>query len=124
MKVSFHQEHFVLQLVESFQDQLAAFGMVKADGSIIGKDTPAIPGQVLSKSMLPQDAAEEAQVAGLPYAKLVGSLLYVANASRHDLLVAVANMAKFMSRFGLQHWLAALRCLQFLSRYTSTQNCQ
>ena len=116
LKVSFHQEHYALQLLDKFNGWLLKY-CANSKGEIIMKDTPGIPGGVLHKGQLPQNELEEAQVAGFPYAQLTGALLYLCNSSRFDLIVAVGNCAKFMSKFGWEHILAALHILQYLAKY-------
>ena len=71
----------------------------------------------MSKADCPDTPEAAAKLKNLRYPQLVGSLLYLVEASRHDLKVAVGNCAKFMSNFGMQHWLAALHILQFLMKY-------
>ena len=45
-----------------------------------------MPGKVLSKKQqLPQTDEEKVQVQGLPYAQIVGALLYLAYMSRNDI---------------------------------------
>ena len=116
LQVSFHQEHYALQLLEKYDSWLLQLCATK-DGKIITKDNPGIPGSVLHKGQLPQTAQEEAQVFGFPYAELVGALLYLCNSSRFDLIVAVANCAKFMSKWGVAHMMAAMHVLQYLKKY-------
>jgi len=72
--VSFHQKHYVEELLLKFHDYLETF-CSKQNGEIIGKNTSGIPGSVLSKQDLPQTEEEEAAVANLPYPELVGGLL-------------------------------------------------
>ena len=117
-KVSFDQAHYSLQLLEKFNDQLLKY-CSNSKGEIITRDNPGLPGTVLHKGQLPSNAEEEAQVAGFPYAELVGALLYLCNSSRFDLIVAVGNLAKFMSKFGYAHMIAAMHCLQYLKKYPS-----
>ena len=55
-----------------------------------------------------------ASLSRLPYAELIGCLLFLSNQTRVDISVAVNDCARFMSNFGLVHWLAGLRILQYL----------
>ena len=114
--VCFHQEHYVKQLLSKFNDYLVQF-CSNGNGEIIGKDTTGVPGKVLSKQQLPQTEEEKLQVQGLPYAQLVGALLYLSHMSRADIMVAVSYCSKFMSNFGMDHWMAALHVLQYLYKY-------
>jgi hypothetical protein len=114
--VSYHQEHFVVQLLQKFKDLLLQF-CGNGRGGIKTKSTPGVPGKVLSKASCPQSQEEEDAVAGLPYAELVGAFLYLTNTTRSDIMVAVGYCSRFMSRFGMDHWIAALHILQYLAKY-------
>ena len=48
------------------------------------------------------------------YQSVVGSLLYLAMASRPDIAFAVSNVAKFSARPTKQHWIAVKRILRYL----------
>ena len=74
---------------------------------------PMRPGVSLSKADCPDTPEAAAKLKNLRYPQLVGSLLYLVEASRHDLKVAVGNCAKFMSNFGMKHWLEALHICNF-----------
>ena len=52
LKVSFHQEHYALQLLDKFNGWLLKY-CANSKGEIITKDTPGIPGSVLHKGQLP-----------------------------------------------------------------------
>ena len=114
-RVSFHQEHFVKQLLASFNGELMEF--CSKNGVIQTAEVPMRPGVTLSKADCPDTPEAAAKLKNLRYPQLVGSLLYLVEASRHDLKVAVGNCAKFMSNFGMSHWLAALHILRFLMKY-------
>jgi Reverse transcriptase (RNA-dependent DNA polymerase) len=55
-----------------------------------------------------------AKFTSIPYGELIGSLLWVANGTRPDVLFAVNTLAKFTSNPGLLHWKALLRVLGYL----------
>ena len=48
------------------------------------------------------------------YQSAVGSLLYLAMATRPDITFAVSNVAKFSSHPTTQHWTAVKRILRYL----------
>jgi hypothetical protein len=50
----------------------------------------------------------------LPYASLVGSLLYLAVCTRPDVSFAVGTLSKFISAPGSEHWRAAIDTLSYL----------
>jgi hypothetical protein len=54
-------------------------------------------------------------VATFPYRELIGTLLWISNDTRPDIVFPVNTLAKFTSNPGLVHWRAALRALGFLN---------
>ena len=69
---------------------------------------------MLTKADCPKTPEEAKSLAHLPYAELIGCLLFLSNQTRVDIAVAVNDCARFVSNFGMKHWLAALRILQYL----------
>jgi hypothetical protein len=68
-----------------------------------------------SRSQMPKSGfAEALQVATYPYRELIGTLLWISNGTRPDIVFAVNTPAKFTCNPGLLHWRAALRVLGFL----------
>ena len=66
-------------------------------------------------------SAEALQVAKFPYREIIGTLLWISNGTRPDIVFAVITLAKFTSNPGLGHWRAALRVLGFLN--TTKHHC-
>ena len=50
----------------------------------------------------------------MPYAKLVGKLLYASNCTRLDITASVNYLSRFMSGPTIEHWLQAKRVLRYL----------
>ena len=50
----------------------------------------------------------------MPYAKLVGKLLYASNYTRLDITTSVNYLSRFMSSPHIEHWLQAKRVLRYL----------
>jgi hypothetical protein len=50
-----------------------------------------------------------------PYAQLVGKMLYLANCTRPDIVVATSHLSRFMSKSTQSHWVQAKRVLRYLS---------
>ena len=76
-------------------------------------DTPGQYGLKLSVRDLPCNDEEESEASKLPYQELVGALLY-ATKTRPDVAYAVSDVSRFMSRWGMSHYKAALRILRYL----------
>ena len=72
------------------------------------------PNSKLSKEQCPATDEEKAQMRAYPYAQLVGSLMYLAIATRPDISYAVGLLGRFSSNLGLAHWKAAKHVLRYL----------
>jgi hypothetical protein len=75
--------------------------------------TPAQPGVRLSQKQSSEPAAEPAAL--LQYQQLVGGLLYAAITTRADIMYSVAQLTRFMSNPGAEHWEAAQHVLRYLA---------
>jgi hypothetical protein len=76
--------------------------------------TPLDPSVKLSTSMAPKNAAEEAFMRSVPYLAAVGSLMYLAIATRPDIAFAVGVLARFSQNPGPEHWKAVKRVFRYL----------
>ena len=112
-RVSVDQGQYTACLIKKFESYLRTY-CATSNGNIRWAKTPADPDVVLSKTQSPQTPGEAAAVADLPYRELVGGLLYLANNTRVDIQVRTSECARFMSNYGMAHWLAALRILCYL----------
>lgn len=72
------------------------------------------PAARLSKLDVPATDAEWDDAKEYPYPSVVGSLMYAAVATRPDLMQAVNQLARFMSKWGPSHIKAAEQALNFL----------
>lgn len=52
---------------------------------------------------------EAADAKGLPYRELVGSLMYLATATRPDIAHVVSSLSQFSTDYTREHWTAAKR---------------
>jgi hypothetical protein len=50
----------------------------------------------------------------IPYQELVSSLMYIANATRPDIVFAVGRLASVMDCYTTKHWKAAIHVLRYL----------
>ena len=76
-------------------------------------ETPGQYGQKLSNDDLPCTDEEKEEAAKLPFQELVGALLYVTK-TRPDVAYAVSDISRFMSKWGVSHFKAALRVLRYV----------
>jgi len=58
----------------------------------------------LSSKQCPQSLKEEEGMSRVPYASVVGSLMYAMVCTRPDLVYAISTVSRFMSNSGKQHW--------------------
>src|SRR5258707_13687729 len=68
----------------------------------------------------PTHEEEMRDMANVPYASLIGALMYAAIGTRPDITFAVGALSRFLSNPGRRHWNEAKRVLTYLkgtSRY-------
>ncbi|UYV63745.1 K02A2.6-like, partial [Cordylochernes scorpioides] len=68
----------------------------------------------ISKEDCPTYEEEKERMKAIPYRELIGSLLYLANCTRPDLMFSVTRLAQFASNPGRRHWQAAKHILRYL----------
>ena len=73
---------------------------------------PLDPADQLEKSEL--TAEEEGHMKNLPYRQLLGSLSYLALATRCDIAYAVARLAQYAAKPNLSHWKLLKRVLRYV----------
>ena len=120
--VTVDQEQYCLLLIEKFRHYLVQH-FSNADGTLKRVSVPMKPGLVPSKAQCPQTELEVQEMADIPYRELCGGLLYLANQTRVDILVATSNCAKFMSNYGWDHWLLLLEILLYLLNEPGRRIC-
>ena len=76
--------------------------------------TPYVASWKLSKEMGPQTEAAKKEMAEVPYRKLVGMLLHLANCTRPDISAAVGILGKFNANPGTKHWKAGLEVVKYI----------
>ncbi|UYV73752.1 hypothetical protein LAZ67_11000718 [Cordylochernes scorpioides] len=76
--------------------------------------TPLFISFPISKGDCPTDEEEKERMRAIPYRELIGSLLYLANCTRPDLMFSVTRLAQFSSNPGRRHWQAAKHVLRYL----------
>lgn len=77
--------------------------------------TPVDPKEQLTVAQCPAPGSLEAsEMAKIPYREAVGSLLYLAIATRPDIAYAVGQVSKYGQNPGLAHWRAVMRIFKYL----------
>ena len=76
--------------------------------------TPLNPGTALSEAQCPSTPEEVEEMRSIPYISAVGSLLYLAIATRPDIAYAVGLLARFNTRPGKAHWAAVKHLFRYL----------
>src|SRR6266702_596646 len=103
--ISLSQTALIDRVVEEF-GQTAAHAV----------DTPMVAGLQLQRpdhaAPVPPEVTD--WISRTPYRSLVGSLMYIAVATRPDISYAVGRLSSFCNSFRLEHWSAAIRVLRYL----------
>jgi hypothetical protein len=80
--------------------------------------TPQSSDIMLSKQYCPDTgdagAAERKKMSKLPYAELLGSLMWISRGTRLDVIYTVGMLARVTHNPGIVHWEAALKVLSYL----------
>jgi hypothetical protein len=90
---------------------LKRFGM---DQNTKPTTTPLAPHFKLSAAMSPSTDEERDHMAHVPYANLVGSLMYAMVCTRPDISQAVSMVSRYMHAPGKGHWQAAKWILRYI----------
>ncbi|CAK9826054.1 Retrovirus-related Pol polyprotein from transposon TNT 1-94 [Anthophora retusa] len=88
------------------KDTVKNFGMTDCNPI----NTPMDPGTKLQKREGPANREDSK----LPYRELIGSLMYLAVATRPDIAYTVSYLSQFLSCYDKTHWAAAKRVLRYL----------
>ena len=67
----------------------------------------------LSIEQAPKNEKERLEMQSIPYANIVGSVMYAMIGTRTDVAQAISTTSRFMSNHGKEHWLA----LRWILRY-------
>ncbi|KAL1536502.1 hypothetical protein AAHA92_29144 [Salvia divinorum] len=68
----------------------------------------------LSKQQAPESEEEKEEMQLIPYANIVGSIMYVMISTRPDVAQAISVTSRFMADHGKQHWQALKWTLRYL----------
>ncbi|PON89609.1 hypothetical protein TorRG33x02_145910 [Trema orientale] len=78
--------------------------------------TPFRKGITLSNENSPKTEEEKEQMRNIPYASVVGSLMYVMLCTRPDICYAIKIVSRYQSNLGPEHWSAVKHILKYLRR--------
>ena len=101
------------------QDILERFGLA----NVHPVSTPLDPGMRLSKEQAPKDDEERSFMQKVPYAELVGAIMYLAVATRPDIAHAVGVLSRFSSNPGPTHWTALKHLCRYLQGTKDAKLC-
>jgi hypothetical protein len=73
-----------------------------------------VKGDTFSKCQCPQNDNERTQMQSIPYASIVGSLMYAQVCTRPDISYAVSVLGRYLNDPGLSQWTAAKKVLRYL----------
>ena len=70
----------------------------------------------LSNMMSPKTSEEMAEMAKVPYASAIESLMYVVLCTMSDIAYAISMNSRFQSNPSLEHWVAVKAIFKYLRR--------
>ncbi|XP_040865559.1 secreted RxLR effector protein 161-like [Glycine max] len=79
-------------------------------------DTPIAKRDKFSLKQCPNSDLERTEMQKIPYASVVGSLMYAQVCTRPDIAFFVGVLGKYLSDPGFQHWKAVKRVMHYLKR--------
>ena len=89
---------------------LERFNMEKCSAGVV----PIQKGDKFNAMQCPKNELERGQMRNIPYASVVGSLMYAQTCTRPDISFAVRMLGRYQSNPGLDHWKAAKKILRYL----------
>ena len=99
------QKGYIYWVVERFNMQSCSSGIA-----------PILKGEKLSKMQCPKNNMEREQMKKIPYASVVGSLMYAQTCTRPDTIFVVGMLGRYQSDPGFEHWKAAKEGHEVLTR--------
>ena len=67
---------------------------------------PSVKGERMSRTQCPATAIERDEMAGVPYASAIGSIMYAMLSTRPDVALALSLTSRFQANPGRKHWIA------------------
>ena len=75
---------------------------------------PVVKGDTFNLSQCPKNELEREHMKNIPYASVVGSIMYAQVCTRPDIAFVVGMLGRYQSNPGLDHWKAAKKVLRYL----------
>ena len=89
---------------------LERFNMEKCSAGVV----PIQKWDKFNAMQCPKNELEREQMRNIPYASVVGSLMYAQTCTRPDISFAVGMLGRYQINPGLDHWKAAKKFLRYL----------
>ncbi|GJX04434.1 retrovirus-related pol polyprotein from transposon TNT 1-94 [Tanacetum coccineum] len=89
---------------------LERFNMSKCSDGIV----PIQKGDKFSLKQCPKNDVERKEMENIPYASVVGSLMYLQTCTRPDISFAIGMLSRYQSNPGIHHWKTAKKVLRYL----------
>ena len=75
---------------------------------------PIMKGDKLSLNQYPKNDLEKESMKNIPYASVVGSLMYAQVCTRSDIAYVVGVLVRYQSNLGMDHWRATKKVMRYL----------
>jgi len=75
---------------------------------------PIVKGDRFNLNQCPKNDFEREQMKNIPYALVVGSLMYAQVCTRPDIVFVVGMLGRYQSNPGIDHWRAAKKVTRYL----------
>ena len=102
-KITIDQELYIKQVLEKF-------GMTNCKPVT----TPMNASEKISKEDSPQSEEEKDYMKNVPYQEAIGSLMYLAQCTRPDIIYAVNKLSRYNTNPGPKHWSAVKHLMRYL----------
>ncbi|XP_057747341.1 secreted RxLR effector protein 161-like [Arachis stenosperma] len=79
-------------------------------------DIPVAKGDKFSLKQCPKNNLERIAMHDKPYASALGSLIYAQVCTRLDISFIVGVLGRYLSKLGMDHWIAVKRVMCYLKR--------
>ena len=74
---------------------------------------PIVKGDRFNLNQCPKNELEREQMRNIPYASVVGSLMYGQVCTRPDIAFVVGMLGRYQSNQGIEHWTTAKKVLRY-----------